>query len=183
MDLVINMKKTKYEKSSSSGPNQKSTIMSGNELKSLIVLIAIVSVIFLVFYGITLLVDKKEPTQENGVVQETIQYDEILVGQILNRDEKEYYVLIKNSDNHYNDLYAMYLKKTISGSENIKYYTVDLSSAFNASYCGESTVVEKGDFYNSKFADTTLIKIKNKKISKVYSTHDDILAILEQMAA
>ena len=183
MYLVINMKNTKYGKGNGTKSSLKNSMMNGNELKSLIILVIIVSVIFLIFYGITLLFDKKETTNENSVVQETIQYDEILVGQVLNRDEKEYYVLIKNEQNHYNDLYLAYLDSYVNADSSRRYYTVDLSNAFNSSYLGDATVIDKTDFYSSKFADTTLIKVKNKKINKTYSTHEDILAILKSIAA
>ena len=86
--------------------------MEGNELKSLILIIVIVSAVFLIFYVITSLTsNKKSNTLDYEVKQETIQYEEILVGQALNQKEKEYYVLIKNEKNNYNDLYVYYLKK------------------------------------------------------------------------
>lgn len=173
------MKKAKKEKNN----NSKNTVMNGNELKSLIILVVIVSLIFLAFYGITLLVDKKENKGETGVLQETIQYDEIMVGQILNRKEKDYYVLIKNSDNNYNNLYLAYLNTYVTNNEEAKYYTVDFGNALNSSYVGETTIIDKNNFFDSKFADTTLIRVKNNKISKVYSTHEDIFTLLKQIAA
>lgn len=176
MYLVILMKKAKKENSNSS----KNTIMSGNELKSLIILVVIVSLIFAAFYGITLLLDKKVPQEEETITQETIQYDEIMIGQLLNRNEKEYYVLIKKENNHYNNLYVSYLNNYI---KDIKYYTVDLSNALNSTYIGDVTNIEKNDFFNSKFADTTLIKVKNKKVNAVYSTYDEIITLLEKLAA
>lgn len=158
--------------------------MSGSELRSLVILIVIVSLIFLIFYGITLLVNKDESEKDAAdILQETIQYDEVLIGQVLNRDKKTYYVLIENANNNYNDLYLAYLNNYVSSNTNEKYYTVDLSSAFNLAYVGDVTTVYKDDFFNSKFADTTLIKVKNKKINKVYTTHDEIINLLKTLAA
>lgn len=163
--------------------NNDNTIMEGNELKSLIIIIIIVSVVFLAFYGITALTSKKQTSgSEYEVKSETIQYDEIMVGQILNQKEKEYYVLLKNENNHYNDLYTYYLKKYASNNSK-KYYTVDLGNALNSSYVSDSTSVNTKSFFNSKFGNTTLILIKNKKVNKVYSTDEQITEILKKIAA
>ena len=177
MYLVITMGKAKTKK------NNDNTIMEGNELKSLIIIIIIVSVVFLAFYGITALTSKKKTAgSEYEVKSETIQYDEIMVGQILNQKEKEYYVLLKNENNHYNDLYTYYLKK-YSSKKSKKYYTVDLSNALNSSYVGDSTNVNTKSFFNSKFGNTTLILIKNKEVNKVYSTDEQITEVLKKIAA
>lgn len=157
--------------------------MEGNELKSLILIIVIVSAVFLIFYVITSLTsNKKSNTLDYEVKQETIQYEEILVGQALNQKEKEYYVLIKNEKNNYNDLYVYYLKKYVSSNKNKKYYTVDLSNALNNAYVGDAQDINVKNFFNSKFNDTTLILVKNKKVSKVYSTDDEITKILKKVA-
>lgn len=159
------------------------TIMEKNELKSLILIIVIVSTIFLVFYGITLLTSK---TKTNGttfeVQSETIQYDEIIIGQVLNRNKKEYYVLLMDENNNYNDLYLYYLKNYVSKNENKKYYTVDLNSEFNSAYFTDvETNVNTKKFFSSKFSDTTLLLVKNKKISKFYTTHEEIVSILSKI--
>lgn len=159
------------------------TIIEKNELKSLILIIIIVSLIFLVFYGITLLTNKKTTNGTSFEVQsETIQYNEILVGQVLNRNEKEYYVLLKNENNSYNDLYIYYLNNYTSKNNNKKYYTVDLNNEFNSLYVSETeTNVNTKKFFSSTFSDTTLLLIKNKKVNKVYDTDEEIVNILSKI--
>lgn len=160
------------------------TIVEKNELKSLIIIIVIVSAIFLVFYGITLLTSKKHETKHTTEVkEETIQYDEIMIGQILNQNEKQYYVLIKNSKNVYNNLFTTYLKSYASSENSIKYYTADLDNSLNSSYVANDTKIDKTNFYNSKFGDTTLILIKNKKVNKTYTSDEEILNVLKQLVA
>lgn len=177
MFSVITMGKLKANK------KNNDTIMEKNELKSLILIIIIVSLIFLVFYGITLLTSKTATNGTNFEVQsETIQYDEILVGQVLNRNEKEYYVLLKNENNSYNDLYTYYLKSYTSKNNNKKYYTVDLNNELNSSYISDTeTNVNTKKFFSSTFSDTTLLLIKNKKVNKVYDTDEEIVNILSKI--
>lgn len=173
------MGKTKQVKKNIEKNHEQASSISKNELKSFIIVIAIVIIIFLAFYGITLLIHQDEEQLDNEVVQETIQYSEILVGQILNRNQKEYYVLVKEQENVYNELYSQYLD-LYSSNDGI-YYTVDLNHAFNQNYISDSTLVKGKEVSQFQFSDTTLIKVKNKKIDKVYSTHEEIVAALEKL--
>lgn len=162
--------------------NEKETtiIQDRNELKLFGIMVLVVLSIFFVFYGITLLLDVEEQKQA-GILEETIQYQQILVGQILNQDNKDYYVLVKNDKNLYNSLYEMYLADYVG--KKTSYYTVDLNDNFNLNYRGEKTIVKGKSVSEFRFADTTLIKIKNKKVTNVYTTNDEILAELRKSVA
>lgn len=152
-----------------------------DELKSLIIVILAVVIIFLVFYAITSLINPSSPVETPQVLEETIQYNEIMVGEILNRSENNYYVLVQNNDNVYNDLYATYLDIYVSDNDDYNYYVVDLDNAFNQNYLAEETKVSGKDVSKYQFSDTTLIKVKKSKIDKVYTTHDAILTALEKL--
>ena len=82
-------------------------IVSTNELTNLIKIIVIVCVVLLAFYFITVFVNKKAKTNTNNNEDTVaiIQYDKIMVGEILNRPQTEYYVLVKNSDDINSNLY------------------------------------------------------------------------------
>ena len=169
-----NVKKQTNKKLNTKKQNQ-SQIIEGNEIKNLIKKVLIVCAVLLVFYIITILVNR----EDNSYIEDTtptIQYSKILVGQILNRNENEYYVLVEKENDQYLELYNYYL----TNNEDIKYYTVDLSDVFNGNNIGEETVVN-GDVSEFKFSNTTLIKVKNGKVSEVYKERDSIVSYLENL--
>lgn len=173
------MGKTRQIKKNVEKTQGQEQIIKRNELKTFAFVIIVVAVIFLVFYGITLLVKPGEVKKETGILQENIQYNEIMVGQILNRKDKEYFVLLKESDNLNNALYLDYLE--IYSNDKGIYYTANLNHSFNQNYISDLTEVKGQDVSKFKFNDTTLIKIKDNKVNKVYTTHDEIVAALEKL--
>lgn len=153
-------------------------VVSNNELKNLLKIILIICGVLLVFYFITVLVQNKENnTSKDSDTTAVIQYSKILVGEILNRSENEYYVLIEKENDSYIDLYKQYL----TGVDGITYYTVDLSEVFNQNNIGEETIVEGNEVGNYKFAGTTLIKVTNGTLSSVYKNKDEITGYLKSL--
>lgn len=181
MDLVIAMGRIKqFEKNVKKVANGEEK-QQRNELKNLAFVILAVIVIFIVFTIITSLINPKKTVEPTTVIEETIQYDKILVGEILNRDETNYYVLVKNNDNVYNELYSSYLDIYVSENKDSNYYVVDLDDAFNKNYVADETKVSGNDISKYEFSNTTLIKIKKNKIDKVYASHETILTALEKL--
>lgn len=178
MSKTKQISKKKQEKKKKKMDSQ---IVSGNEITNLIKIVVIVCAVLLLFYFITLLVNKKdgkETYSENTTA--TIQYSKILVGQILNRSEQDYYVLIEKENDQYVDLYNYYLSSYDGERENLKYYTVDLSDVFNGNNIGEETVLT-GTVSDFKFADTTLLRVQDKVITEVYDNRDSIVSYLENL--
>ena len=70
------------------------------EITKLIKIVLIVTGIILIFYGVTTVVTKKatEAAKEKNSTKATIQYDNIMIGSMLNMDDT-YYVLIEDSFN------------------------------------------------------------------------------------
>ena len=88
--------------------NKSKKIESGNEIANFIKLIIVVTVFFLAFYLITLLINKEEE-KENIETPATIQYDNILLGNILIQPNDNYYVLVTESDDINLGLYSTYI--------------------------------------------------------------------------
>lgn len=174
------MGKIKLIKKNVDNQQNKESILRRSELKNLVILILIIVAIFFVFYGITAIIDPGNKPKETEIVEETIQYNEIMVGQVLNRYNKSYYVLVINNENEYNGLYESYLDMYVSKNKDGNYYIVDLDNTFNQKYRGDSTLVKGNDVSSFKFSDTTLLKIKNQKIDKVYAEKDEIVTALEK---
>ncbi|MBE6138804.1 MAG: hypothetical protein E7173_03575 [Firmicutes bacterium] len=154
-------------------------VASNNEIVKLIKIVLILCAVLLLFYFLTEFVNQKLNQNEYSEnTTPTIQYSKILVGQILNRDEKEYYVLVEAKNDQYLDLYNYYLSS--AKEDGLTYYTVDLSDVFNGNHLGDETDVD-GDVSQFKFADTTLLRIKKGKVYKVYSDREAIVDYLEKL--
>lgn len=97
---------------------------NGTEVSKLVKLVIIVTVIFVIFYGITVLVNKKEENPGNNSNGQTvsIQYDEILIGNILTQPNDEYYVMIYDSDDTNSVVYNSYLQLYQQKRDALRYY-------------------------------------------------------------
>jgi len=178
------MSKTKQISKNKKANSKKQTndkIVSTNEMINLLKIVVIVCAVLIVFYLITVFVNSKDETAQNSSnTTATIQYDKILVGQILNRNEHDYYVLVENENDQYIDLYNYYLSNYDGDNEDLKYYTVDLSEVFNGNHIGEKTTIgnEVSEFV---FSDTTLLRVQNKIVTEVYDNREAIVSYLENL--
>lgn len=146
--------------------NNNKSVVTENELVNLIKIIVIVCVVLLAFYFITVFINNKNnDTKNSDDTVATIQYEEIIVGEILNRKEQEYLVLVKKENDVNYDLYQSYLSIYSGKSKALPIYNVDLGSVFNANSIGEETILENGvaDF---KFNDSVLLKVTNGNITE-----------------
>lgn len=145
----------------------------GDELKRLIQMVAIVTVLFLAFYLITLVVTK-DKKQEETKTPATIQYDEILIGNILKQPNDEYYVLIIDTDDVYTALYTLQLDNYKDQKDSLKYYTANLANIFNAPFKADKANLDVTDIKDLKVTTSTLILVKKGKISATYEGSDAI---------
>lgn len=179
-DMANKIKKTNNKKD----VKDSTTVMTtGNELVNLIKIVVIISAVLLVFYFITVIVEKKLNKHDYTIKDEVavIQYDKIIVGEILNRTDSSYYVLVEKESDPYIDLYKTYLT-TYSNTENsLRYYTVDLSDIFNRNSVADQNYVEGNDTSKYKFASTSLLKIENGELAAVYSDNESITQYLSNL--
>lgn len=162
--------------------NQKKIYTSETEMGiNYIKIILIISVIVCVFSLITSFVTNKKNNKTNSN-EVTIQYKEIMAGNILNVSNDEYYVLLEFENDNYNTLYETYLTNYASKEKALPYYKVDMSKGFNKSYISTDKPNLDTDISSElKFTETTLLKIKSKKIVEKYYTNDAIIKALEQL--
>lgn len=153
--------------------------MMNNELKKMTLFILIVVIVFVAFYGLTILItkDKKEVIEED-YSEAVIQYDTILVGEIYNQKETEYYILVEMPGDENVSSYESKISEYTSKENNLKIYTIDLSSAFNKKYIGESSNFE---LEYPIFSESTLLKIENKTIVQIYEGQEKITNQLNVM--
>lgn len=142
------------------------------QLKRLLFVIAGILVVFGIFYGIAVLIDNKNKKEE--VAGTEIQYDEILVGRLLEQPLSEYYVLVYfEIDSNIAD-YQTQISNYKSKANAIKIYSANLNNAFNKIYIGSKNDTKVTKIADFKLSETALIYIKNKKIAKVYTGSESI---------
>ena len=161
-----------------------SIFSSDNEMAKLILLIIIVAAAFALFYVITSLVvknkDKTENKQENNEV--VIQYEKILVSNILSQNNTEYYVLAYTSNDSYLDAYKNYLLfYETSKQDAVPYYFVELDNTFNKGFISEKSNLNVDKSENFKFSQTTLLRIKDGKVISTYEGKENITGKLGRM--
>ena len=158
-------------------------ISTDNEMSKLILLILIVAVVFVAFYVVTLFVTKneKETETQNETTETTIQYEKILVGNILTEKAPEYYVLVYFDEDNYIDLYKSYLSYYKTKEDAVPYYYVNINETFNKAYISEKSKLNVSSTKEFKFKETTLLRIQDGKIISTYEGKDNITGKLGRM--
>lgn len=166
--------------------NSVVTNPENEQLKKLIILIVIISVVFLSFYGLTILLTNKEP--EEDLTEVEINRQIILTGNILDQVEDYYYVFATNSDSLNLDIYrymmesyAEYQLYMADESEEITYYYTNLNNPLNKTFNDEESNLKVTDISKLKIADDTLFYIEKGKITKVYEGFEEIKEILYEL--
>ena len=137
-------------------------------LISLIKFVVVVIIAFIAFYGITLLVTNNKETKKESN-NAAIQYDEILVGEILNRKNETYYVLVEDSSSETT------LSQYIGSNNNTKkVFFCDLENAFNKTYKSDESNLYVDNISEIRFKNTTLLEIENGKIVNSYEENEQI---------
>lgn len=153
----------------------------GEEFGRLIKIILIVTVIMVVFYGVTIVVTNKvkEAKDEQSSESQGIQYDNIMVGSML-KINGNFYVLIEDQDDSRISEYDT-LKQTIAANPDApKIFVADLSDSFNSSYLSSESNYES-DMTKFRVTGTTLVKIEDHKITETYDSYDEINDKLKEL--
>ena len=186
---IINKKdeNVKKEIKPSKSINDSSADFGGEEIRKLLIIIGAVCAVMLAFYFITEVVlknkEEKEPTKEPEIkIEPEIQYEQILMGSLLNQNESTYYVFVYDEDDHMLDIYNQYLE-TYKNSDNepLNVYRVNLSEDFNKAYVAEESYLEGSDMSKIKVTGTTLIRVKNDEVYKYYEGYEEISEKLKSM--
>lgn len=169
------VKKTKIAK------EVKAPAFSSNEVSNLLKIILAVTAVFLVFYGITSLVTKNKKQETTDTEDVTIQYDEILLGALLEQTNSDYFVLVTTEEDMYVDTYNTYIS-TYKNKENaIRIYTANLDSGFNKNYKSEESNLNISTIKDLKLKTSTLFRISNGQISSYYEGNEQIVSYLKDI--
>jgi len=159
-------------------------ISDENEIKKFIQFILIVTVIFGLFYLLTILINKKDEKTNNekeNTSEVIIQYDEILIGNMFNQKNDNYYVLIEDIEDVNVSVFHAYLSLYSQVKDAKRVYTAVINNMFNNKYLGEESNLSN-DITKFKVSKTTLLEISNGKIVKSYEKDEDITKILKEIS-
>ena len=148
------------------------------EIRNFIIIFIIVLVAVVGIYFFTKNVVKKETVEETKKEETTeveINHDSVIVGNMLNKADKHYYVIIYDyqSNNVSDYLNIRYEYTAKEGS--LPVYAVDLSSPLNSKFYDPSNInLNPSDIKDYRFGDITVLEVKDGKVVKSYSDLDSI---------
>lgn len=186
-DIIVNSVKTeKTEHGEKLTKNKEKLAIENNEFTNLIKIVLIVTGIFLAFYLITYLVAKNKANdtdKETDTPEVSIQYDEILMSNLLKQSGSEYYVLAYDAKDVYYDTYNTYITSYTGKDNAMRVYTSVLSNSFNKVYYDKDAEsnTDVASINELKLNSSTLIKVKDGKIQATYEGHDAIVTHLKTL--
>ena len=158
-------------------------IDNGNEMVNFVKIIIIVIIVFCAFYVLTVFINRgdefKTPSDNNTNAE--VQYDEILIGNIFEQPNDNYYVLIKDIEDVNVRVYEAYLSVYSQKDDAKRYYIAVINNIFNDKYLAEVSNLTD-DISKFKVSKTTLLEISKGKIVKSYEKDEDILSILKEIS-
>jgi len=125
----------------------------------------------LVYVGINIMNGNWKIFTKNNKPTTEIDSKMLIAGTMFNKEEGEYLVLAYDMQDSKQTFYAA-LVSNYSSTPNL--YLLDLSSGFNTNFIADKTVISN-DLSKLKFGGATLLLIKGDKITKSYTTENDIV--------
>ena len=159
--------------------NNKEDEIKNNDLKKLLYLVLGVAVVFFIFYGITLLILKKDEVKQEETKTE-IDLNQILISQLFEQPESHYYVLVTISNDANNNTYESLKEEYYKKENHLIIYKANLNDPLNSSFAGDKTDLQ-GNIKNVKFNKSTLVEIEDKTIKSIFEGSQDILEKLNSM--
>ena len=152
------------------------------QFKNLIIIISTILLLIVSFYFITKLVlnNRKVEKEISNVSDVEIQKEKILVGQLLNRNKAEYYVIAYKNDNQFISLFNTYIEKYSEKEDSLSFYRIDLDEGLNKNYISDEANISD-DLKELKINDTILFKIKEGKIDSYYIGNENVLDYLKEI--
>ena len=147
------------------------------EIRRFLIILGIIIVLVIGVYFFTRIFvtkDLKNNTEEQ-VTEGKIDYNKTLIGSMLTKNDKDYYVFIYDNEDinaiYYNALMTSYSRNT----DALKVYIADLKNELNKNYYTENeSEVSIQDFEHLKIKDFALVKITNNKVNKIITNLSEI---------
>lgn len=162
--------------------NAPKEIVEENQIKNFCIILLIMLVLFVAFYFLTILIKKEKISFSPVDTSSEINYDKILLGNILDYED-EYYVLAVTED------YNEYLDR-MKNNEGLDFTTLfdkpcyisEMKNSLNSKFVSDKSNLLIDDIKELRVSTTTLFKIKNKKILEVYEGNENIIKYLNDIS-
>ena len=145
-----------------------------SEVKKTIIIVLVAIVLLVGMYFLTTLILNKD-TLEDKVMENAIQYNEILAGESFNQDG-EYYVIYYDSSDEYSTVSSLISSYQLNNSD-VKLYSVDISNGMNKKYVTDGDIVTS-DASSLRVKNNTLLKFSDGKVSKTITDINEITNFL-----
>jgi len=151
-----------------------------NIIKKFIIIVVVIAFVIAGLYVITEITKKKD--RNSDITAGEIDYNVVSIGTLLNRPEKEYYVLIYDKKDDDAVLYSA-LIASYNNKNDKKIYFCDLDNKLNKKYYNvgndnksnpNATNIKELDLGN-----LTLIKVKNGKLAEYIENYEEIKNVLK----
>ena len=150
------------------------------EVKKFIIIFIIVIIVVVGIYFFTKNVVKKDEniqsdTNTDQTQEVNIDYNSVIVGNMLNKNESNYYVILYRSKDDNVGEYMTLISNYQGTSSKMPLYKVDLSSGLNSKfYDPEHINLNPNDINDYRFGNITLLEVKEGKVIKTYTELEDI---------
>lgn len=150
-----------------------------NQVRKLIILIVSILIILGLIYLVATLFEKKDYSSifKNSLEVSDIQYDEIIIGNMLNQKEDNYYVLVLDKEDPYYDTFLSYIENYKNLEYKTRIYSVDLNNVFN-----KNNKVDDANPRDLTFKTTTLVEVSKGRVKDYIEDSDEIGSIIVSLA-
>lgn len=135
-----------------------------------LILLAIFAAFYLITYWVTNAKKSTPNTGDTGIDNTVIQYDEILLGNLLDQNKDEYYVLVMSKGEIKDKAFGTEIQTYKAKEGSLRLYTANLDDIFNKPYRSDSSRFDTEAVSEVRVRTTTLIKVKDQRI--VETTED-----------
>lgn len=167
--------------------NYKSSYSSDSEVSKIIKILIGVALFLVVFYFLAMLMTgelKFGNQRKNDITESKIQYDEILAGETLNKNNTEYYVLYFDFSENIASTYLTYRDGYLKKDGSFAMYLVDLEKGFNNKYIsseGENREEYPNNIDNLKVTNPTIVKVKDRKVVERIEGRENVKKFLKDI--
>lgn len=143
------------------------------------IILILVATYFIIGIFFTKEIDFKKEEETEEKTEATIDNDTITAGQIFNKSDESYYVLVYDVDSKLTNL-ATFVSVYKSSENSLPIYVVDSGNSINSKFIVKKNSNKNPSSYSDlKIKAPTLIKIENKKVTNYVEDEDKIKEILK----
>ena len=144
-------------------------------IRFIIILAVVVALVVAVYFFTKYVVKGKKIDFSDSYKDGSINYSMVTVGTMLNKSDKNYYVLVYNSESNDAGLYEVIVGKYSEKEDALPIYICDLNNSLNKDYIAKDKTNPQADTISDlALGELTLIKVNKGKITKYLENLDDI---------